>query len=204
MKTLLTIALLLTGCGSTSLIHDGPGVDLYVYATPKISDTGYTLHEDFRLDEGSRFHETIQTITMPDIRPDWRGIESHRHYGLLGNEMLWPDVQSYRTTAPVWHHRRVNTVTPGRTEGAPWGTLPSLAKGVVMLDGWLVDGEPVGNRLYFAWGGKQGGRVVDQQLPGFTYETNAWSSTHPDNPNPGKATLRLRVLFSDDEREWME
>jgi hypothetical protein len=166
-----------------------------VFGSPTFSDVGFTLFLDFKLD-GDRYRETIQTITFPDEREGWQGVESHRQ------PQWFPDVQSASRTG-VWTHRRVNTVTPGRTEGAPWGTLPSLAKGVVMLDGWLADGEPVGNRLYFAWGGKQGGRVVEQMLPGFTYETNAWSSTHPENPNPGKATLRLRVWFTDDGREWV-
>lgn len=194
---------LFTGCGSVTVIAESAGVTLGVRGTPEIADSGFNGYLDFDISR-TGYRESIQRVTQPVTLPGWLGVEAHRHYGDPAR-MIWPDVQRHTRHDPDdgnWHHRRVNTVNPGRTEGAPYGvfhasfpffTFSAYFKGVVMLDGFLADdGKPITNRLYFQAGGLQGGTIVEERPElGLTYQIDAWGSTHPDNPNPGKATLRI-------------
>jgi hypothetical protein len=194
---LITLLFFLTGCWGSNLIHQGETVRLSEAGTTKVDDTGFELKLWFGVSE--EWPESIQYLDLPYLSE--LGVESHK-------QQMWiPDYQIHRRgdLEGESYHRRVNTVYPGKTEGAPWNTIPGRLKGVVMISGWLDEnGEPLSNRRYFNWGGKQGGEVVEQHEIGLTYIIEYWTSGHINNPIPGTATLRLTVLGTDVEMIWNE
>ena len=199
MKCLMLSALLFfAGCAWTPTpLYESEGLVVSQAGDVEVSDDGFQLRLWFGLKElAEKYPETIQRVGLPWVD----GVESHRQPMDIPDyhTMTWEDDGTPR------HHRRVNTVSPGKSEGAPWWSIPSAFKGVVMIDGWLdEDGKPMANRLYFKLGGKQGGRVVEERLElGLTYTLDWWSSNHPDNPRPGKALLRMTV--SESFVEWSE
>jgi hypothetical protein len=195
MIRIAPIFALLTACASTDWVAEANGVRLGVHGAPSVRNDGYTLR--LRFDVGGA-HESIQRLAATD---GWEGWETHR-------QPMWiSDFQRMRVAEPDgFEHRdhRINTVWPGRTEGAPWLTLPGIFKGVCLISGFLgIDGEPLMNATYFRWGGKQGGRVAETHGDGLTYEIHWWSRGHALNPARGRATLQL-TYGHEVLREWKE
>jgi hypothetical protein len=192
-KLLPALCMILVGCGPASLLHRHDDVALYQIGAAKVEDRRAQLK--LRFDVAPEWRETIQYLDMNTL-PDMAS-ESHK-------QPMWiPDYQIIVAPAEGESYQiRRNRVFPGKTEGAPWGTLPGIFKGVCLIDGWLdEDGEPMSNRVYFRWGGKQGGEVVDLYGDGMLYVLEFWTPGHPDNPRPGRACLRMTV--SDNIWYWL-
>lgn len=188
MKLLIVVLVfLLTACAGTRLETLPDHVGIRVASTPEVKHDGVRVLLWFDLPTDDR--ESIQRLTFTS-RPGWEGVETHR-------QPMWvPDFQIATFSSTPWYVERVNTVAPGRTQGCPWATLPSMFKGVCMISGWFgSDGRPVGNALYFQLGGKQGGKIVhEQHALATTYRLQGWSADHPENPMPGYSFLRITCV----------
>lgn len=190
---------LLLGCGTTTWLETAPGhVRVGVVGTPDLRPDGIVARLRFSdPDTRENTRETSQRITMAS-RPGWVGVETHL-------QPMWlPDYQTARFEGTPWAIDRTNTVAPGRTSGCPWFTPPGIFKGVCMIEGWLDDqGRPVANQLYFAWGGRQGGRIVQEDhARATTYRLQAWSPDHPDNPTPGQTAAQLTIQETSQTKRW--
>jgi len=139
MNLILTLALLLTGCGSVQWLDCKPGtVRVGVAGTPEVTATGFKAW-------------------IPLDRPNGRGSIQTMESGAAEYHASWlwrPDRHTRSADEPVEYYKRTMTIREGEAEGyrmAPWG--------VALLYGW----GPRQNWFTQSLFGQQG-RIVSEDL----------------------------------------